>query len=207
MMSCLLAAAAAALFTEFAGYWLHVLLHSHKIRFLSRNHMIHHLSVYAPNKPQRPSHEYLISTYGRAAVLGIGLEWLLPAAVLLAAEIGGLRALGVGPAAGTAFVAASLAWGWLMFGYMHDAMHLKGFWMERAPESLRAWFLRARLRHDIHHMDLDDAGFMPYNFGICFFAFDALFGTLKPGHDRFNPRGLEAAMSRYAFAVAPAGPV
>jgi sterol desaturase/sphingolipid hydroxylase (fatty acid hydroxylase superfamily) len=198
MASCLVAAAAACLFTEFVGYWLHILLHSRRIEFLSRNHMIHHLIVYAPDKPQRPSHDYLLSTYGRASVLGIGMEWILPAAVILAVEVGAMTALGVGALPQAVFVAAGLAWGWLMFGYMHDAMHLKGFWMEGGG-AVGRWFLRARRYHDIHHMDLDDEGFMPYNFGICFFAFDALFGTLRTRHERFNRAGLEASRRAYAY--------
>ena len=188
----------ACAFTEFAGYWLHILLHSERIEFLSRNHMIHHLVVYAPNKPQRQSAEYLNSTYGRANVLGIGLEWLVPAAILVAGLLGAFRLLGVSGAHQALFIAVSLGWGAFMFNYMHDAMHLKGFWMEASPR-LSRWFLRARKRHDIHHMDLADSGRMDKNFGICFFLFDRLFGTFAAEHQRFNQPGLEAAMKRYAF--------
>jgi len=197
-MSYLITFACACAFTELVGYWLHVLLHSHRIRFLSRHHMIHHLIVYAPNKPQRQSAEYLSSTYDRANVLGIGLEWLLPAGVIVAAILLAGRALAVPAPRIALFVATSLAWGWWMFGYMHDAMHLKGFWLEHVP-SLAPWFLRARKLHDIHHMDLDDEGFMPYNFGICFFVFDRLFGSLRREHERFNQPGLEASLKRYAY--------
>lgn len=192
------AAAAACVFTEFFGYWLHILLHSEKIEFLSRNHMIHHLVVYGPNMPQRRANEYLQSTFGRANVLGIGLEWLAPAAVVIPALLLAFKALGLGPALQATFIAVSLAWGFFMFGYMHDTMHVKGFWMERSP-LLGRWFLRARKRHDIHHMDLDDFGRMHVNYGICFFAFDALFGTLQREHVRFNQPGFEAAKRRYAF--------
>jgi sterol desaturase/sphingolipid hydroxylase (fatty acid hydroxylase superfamily) len=198
MLAYLVTIAAACAFTEFVGYWLHILLHSHRIEFLSRNHMIHHLIVYGPNMPQRRSTQYLKSTYDRASVLGIGLEWLLPAGLILTAAFAAFRALGVPPAHQAVFVAVSLAWGFAMFSYMHDAMHLKDFWMEQNPR-LREWFLNARRRHDVHHMDLDDAGFMPYNFGICFFVFDRLFGTLKNGHSKFNQAGLDASLKRYAF--------
>lgn len=190
--------AAACVFTEFVGYWLHILLHSHRIAFLSRSHMIHHLLVYAPDKPQRQSARYLESTYGRASVLGIGLEWLLPAALILGGLLLAFRLVGLAPARQAVFIAVTLSWGWLMFNYMHDAMHLKDFWMERSPR-LKAWFLCARRRHDIHHMDLDDAGFMPYNFGICFFVCDRAFGTLRTEHGRFNAAGLRASLRRYSF--------
>lgn len=197
-MEILICILAACLFTEFMGYWLHILLHSEKIPFLSRNHMIHHLQVYPPNKPMRPSREYLGSTFGRANILGIGLEWLLPAAALLPAILIILRAIGISPAATAAFVAASLAWGWLMFGYMHDAMHLQKFWMENHPR-LGDWFLNARRRHDIHHMNISDSGLMTKNFGICLFAFDRMFGSFASEHTRFNHAGHAAAIERYSF--------
>ncbi len=190
-------AAAGCVFAEFVGYWLHILLHSDKIRWLSRAHMIHHLVIYAPDKPQRQSTEYLRSTYGRASVLGLGLEWLGPVFVILAVLLPTLRLLEVRAAAQAAFVAAALAWGALMFWYMHDAMHLRGFWMESSP-FWSAWFLRARRRHDIHHMDLDDDGLIRQNFGICLFGFDRLFGTFSDEHRRFNRLGLESAKRRYA---------
>lgn len=196
-----LSVASACLFTEFAGYWFHILLHSDKIEFLSRSHMIHHLVVYGPNKPMRPSREYLDSTYGRANVLGIGMEWLFPAGLILSGVLLVFRALGIPAACRIAFVTVSLAWGYLMFGYMHDAMHLQAFWMERS-RFLRRWFLGARKLHDIHHMPLDDAGKMPTNFGICFFVFDRLFGTLVQENARFDQQGLEAALKRYAYIFA-----
>ncbi len=205
----LLSIAAACLFTELVGYWLHMLLHSNKIEFLSRNHMIHHLVVYAPNKPMRQSQEYLGSTYGRANVLGIGMEWIVPAALLLPATLLVLRALGIPAVCQAVFVLVSLTWGYLMFGTMHDAMHLKDFWMGNDRRFGR-WFLRARKRHDIHHMEIEDSGKQTKNFGICFFLFDRLFGTLSTEHKPFNRDGLGAAMKRYSYifpqAAAQAGP-
>ncbi len=199
-MDLLLAAAFACLYAEFVGYWLHVLLHSNRIEYLSRSHMIHHLIIYAPDKPQRQSSRYLLSTYGRANVLGVGLEWLGPIAVLLGLSAAGLRVLGASWPTIVVFCAVALGWGASMFWYMHDAMHLQGFWMENARSNrLRRWFLRARHRHDIHHMDLTDDGRMSRNFGICFFGFDALFGSLLAEHNRFNHAGLTAARKRYAY--------
>lgn len=192
------AVACAVVFTEFFGYWLHMLLHSEKIEFLSRNHMIHHLVVYAPNRPMRPSAGYIYSTYDRANVLGIGLEWLLPVGIILGAIHLAARGLGVPALQEGVFVGVSLAWGWLLFAYMHDAMHLQGFWMERSS-LFRRWFLAARRRHDIHHMRLTDDGRMNVNYGICFFGFDRLFGTHVPEHSKFNREGLQAAMKRYAY--------
>lgn len=193
----LLTMIAACAVAEVFGYWLHVLMHSDKIEFLSRNHMIHHLVNYPPNGPQR-SEDYRVSTGERASVLGLGMEWILPIALLLAVLLAAFRLMGVRPLHQAVFVAASLAWSGAMFWYMHDAMHLKGFWME-SHALFRGWFQRARKRHDIHHMDLDGSGRMSSNYGICFFFFDRLFGTLVAEHRRFNPEGLDRARKRYAY--------
>lgn len=191
------------IFAEFAGYGLHRLMHSEKIEFLSRNHMIHHLIVYGPTQPMRPSRDYLNSTYDRANILGLGLEWIFPVAMILVLALGGMRLFHVGAITQTVFIGAALAWGYAMFWYMHDAMHLKGFWMGASP-LLAPWFLQARKRHDIHHMRLDVWGRMPANFGICFFLFDRIFGTLATEHGRFNRLGLESAIRRYAY-IFPSG--
>ncbi len=196
----LLSAAAGCFYAEFVGYWLHVLLHSEKVPFLSRNHMLHHLVAYAPDKPQRPSREYLETTSDRASILGIGMEWIGPVVLILGVSVGALTALGVGAAEQAVFSAVALGWGALMFWYMHDAMHLRDFWME-GRSFWKAWFLDARRRHDVHHMDLSDAGRMNKNYGICFFGFDRLFGSFQDQHKRFNRAGLEAAERRYAAVI------
>jgi sterol desaturase/sphingolipid hydroxylase (fatty acid hydroxylase superfamily) len=40
------------LVAELAGYWLHGLLHSYKLPFLNRSHMVHHLLLYGPMQPR-----------------------------------------------------------------------------------------------------------------------------------------------------------
>ncbi len=190
--------AAACVYAEFVGYWVHILLHGHRIRFLSRAHMIHHLVVYSPDRSLRPSSEYLGSTQGRAHVVGIGLEWLAPLGLILAATAAALRAAGAAPGHEAAFLATALAWGYGMFGVMHDRMHVRGSRWENLP-GIGAWFRRVRRLHDIHHLRLTDDGTMAYNYGICFFVFDRLFGSLRQDHARFNPVGFAAAKRRYAF--------
>ncbi len=44
------------LVAELAGYWLHSLLHSDKLPFLSRSHIVHHLLLYGPMQPMRAEH-------------------------------------------------------------------------------------------------------------------------------------------------------
>ena len=41
------------LVAELAGYWLHGLLPSDKLPFLSRSHMVHQLLPYGPTQPMR----------------------------------------------------------------------------------------------------------------------------------------------------------
>jgi len=75
-------------------------------------------------------------------------------------------------------------------------MHEEGFWMTRVP-LLSRWFLKARRLHDIHHRSLDSDGRMDTNFGIGFYWFDRLFGTMAQRHRAFNWSGYEIAKQRY----------
>jgi sterol desaturase/sphingolipid hydroxylase (fatty acid hydroxylase superfamily) len=45
----------------------------------------------------------------------------------------------------------------------------------------------------------DFEGAMTANFGICFFFFDRVFGTLVDTQERLNWAGLSAAETRYSF--------
>lgn len=198
MLSILLTLFLVFFFTEAFGYVLHVVLHSQKIEFLSRNHMIHHLQVYGPKMSQRPDDKYLKSTHERAAVLGIGMEWILPILFILGLIIGvgvlvsaPLHLIGI-------FIIGSLSWGYFLFGYMHDSMHLQGFWMEK-NRFLQGWYLHIRKLHDIHHLHLSDEGKMNVNYGICFFFFDKIFGTYKKSFSRFNSHGYSLAKEKYKY--------
>lgn len=182
--------------SELLGYWLHRLLHSGKIGFLSRNHMKHHLLLYGPLQSQRPGGGYQDATTGEVAIGNVGLEWLLPGALLLGLSAVTMTALNVTILHQSIFVAGSLAWSFLMFSYLHDRMHMAGFWMERNVW-LRKWFVGARDAHDIHHWTLNDEGLMDKNFGIAFFFFDRLFGTLARQRPIFNQRGYASALSRF----------
>ena len=99
-----------------------------------------------------------------------------------------------------------------MFSYLHDRMHIKDFWMGRAP-LLSRWFLRARRLHDIHHHVLNNEGLMDKNFGIGFFVFDRLFGTLAYEGSAFNRPGHAVAQRKFRDlyshknATVPAGSV
>jgi len=181
--------------SELLGYFLHRLLHSGRIPFLSRSHMKHHMELYGPLQPQR-SKAYLDATTESVSLGNIGLEWLIPSAVLLAFALGTLRLLHVPGFYQGVYVASILAWSFLMFSYLHDVMHVEGFWLERIP-LLRSWFVSARNLHEIHHRVLNDQGIMHKNFGIGFFFLDRLFGTLSPEEPVFNPKGYQAAREQF----------
>jgi sterol desaturase/sphingolipid hydroxylase (fatty acid hydroxylase superfamily) len=190
VLSCLLA--------EFFGYWLHRLLHSDKIPFLSRGHLIHHFLIYGPGQPMRHD-QYQDATDSRFSIGNVGLEWLVPSGIILAA-MWALMELGHVPALYQSItLVALLVWPLFMFSYLHDRMHLSDFWMERVPV-LRTWFRAARRLHDIHHHALDDRGRMDANFGIGFFLFDRLFRTIASRHRSFNRAGFETARLRYGLA-------
>jgi len=189
--------ATSCLVAEFAGYWLHRLLHSDKFPALSQGHLIHHFLIYGPDQAMRHD-EYHDATHGRFSVGNVGLEWLAPSAVILFVCWAIQFAFGVPPIYQALSLFTLAAWPILMFSYLHDRMHLKDFWMARTPV-LRNWFCNARRLHDIHHRALNDDGRMDSNFGIGFFWFDHLFGTIGRRHRPFNRNGLEVAKSRYGL--------
>jgi sterol desaturase/sphingolipid hydroxylase (fatty acid hydroxylase superfamily) len=80
-----------------------------------------------------------------------------------------------------------------MFSYLHDRMHIRGFWMERAP-LVHSWFRTARRLHDIHHRSINENGRMDKNFGIGFYFFDRLFQTFANRHCSFNWHGYHEAV-------------
>lgn len=187
LTSCLLA--------EFFGYWLHRLLHSDRIPLLSRGHLIHHFLIYGPGQPMRLE-KYHDATDHRFSLGNIGLEWLVPSAMILAVLWIAMRLVHLSAVYQMIALGTLLVWPIFMFSYLHDRMHLANFWMERTP-LLRFWFRAARRMHDIHHHAVDDNGRMEANFGIGFFLFDRIFRTLGSRHRPFNRAGYQAAQLRY----------
>ena len=186
---------------ELLGYLLHRLLHSGWIPLLSKGHMQHHMVLYGPLQKQRPGEKYLDATTGKIALGNIGLEWIVPSTVILSIVITVLRLLKVSRPDQTVCVGTILSWSFLMFSYLHDRLHVKNFWMERNPV-LKLWFRGARRLHDIHHRVLNDRGLMDKNFGIGFFLFDRLCGTLAPEQTPFNHRGYEVAKEKFKYVGA-----
>lgn len=190
--------AAAVAFSEFSGYWLHMLLHSNKIQWLSYSHMQHHLMEYHPSKPIRLKDVYLSSGSKRANIFGLGMEWVIPILLMLVSVHSTFYAIRLPLMYQLVFTVSALAWSYVLFGYMHDAMHYKKFWMEDNA-LLKGWYFKIRRFHDIHHYTFTSEGRMPTNFGICFFFFDWIFGTLVRKQEKFNRDGLKASEGLYAF--------
>jgi len=187
----------ACLLAEFFGYWLHRLLHSDKIPFLSRGHLIHHFLIYGPGQPMRLN-EYHDATDSRFSVGNVGLEWLVPSALILSGLWASMRLAHLPALYQVIALVTLLAWPLFMFSHLHDRMHLSDFWMARNP-LLRFWFRAARRLHDIHHHAVDDNGRIDTNFGIGFFLFDRIFRSIARPHRPFNRAGFEAARLRYGL--------
>ena len=191
----LMAVAISVAFAELAGYGLHRLMHSERFPAISRAHMIHHLHLYGPNQAMRAP-QYRSATVGRSSLGNIGMEWVIPSALILTLCWFLMKVIGVGWRYQIVAMTTLLGWPVFMFSYLHDRMHLEDFWMERVP-LLSIWFKKARRLHDVHHRSLNDEGRMNRNFGIGFFFFDRVFGTLAKRHRPLNWHGYRAAMRRH----------
>ncbi len=187
---------ASLIYSELVGYGVHILLHSEKVPFLSRSHMIHHLKDYGPGKPLHRKGEYLNSAAHRSNFLGNGLEWVLPGFIIVLLTIGFLTLFGVHPISQAIFIGFGMIWVHFMFGSMHSAMHMTEFWMEKVPV-LCHWYKSVRKKHDLHHLQISDDGRMLKNYGICFFWFDRIFGSYTKHSTKFNEQGYRTALVRY----------
>lgn len=190
----LLAVVGGVVFSELVGYIVHRLIHSGKIEFLSKNHMEHHLREYGPKMPMRTEnyHRPNVVSFG-----SLGLEWWIPLAIVCTGSFVGMLLAGLSFKFVAVFMGIAIAWGVLMFSYMHDALHLNKFWMLE-DRALFKWFKKVRKLHDIHHLKINNSGRMDVNFGICFFWMDKLFGTYEAKMNGFNESGYNKTKQLYA---------
>ena len=187
------------LLAEFYGYWLHILLHSDKVRWLSDNHMSHHLRSYPPvGRPIRTDDYIQDVMENQKMVLGLGAEWYLPGAVLIGTSVLLEWLIGLSWAQIGLSVGGMLTYSVFMFWYLHDRMHIKGIWLSKSRIT-RGFFKRQRTYHDIHHYHISDKGLMTKNFGISTPIFDHVFGTYEPKIKKLNRRGIKAAFNRYGI--------
>ncbi len=184
-------------FAEIVGYAVHVLMHSNKIKKMSEAHMIHHLKLYGPKMPML-SGDYKKSAVKRAHLNGVGLEWLLPMMILTAIILLVLSFAGVPLPYVYGFILAAIAWGVILFAYMHNALHVSDFWMKK-NSFLHDWYMSRRVIHFLHHTELSDDGRMNKNYGICFYWLDHIFRTFQKKPRKFNDKGFNAAQKRYDY--------
>lgn len=189
----------AIIFAETAGYLAHVLLHSHKYKWLSQAHMIHHMKLYGPKMPQLHK-EYLKANTGRFFLLGVGAEWVATLGTYMAVLVITAWLVGIPLYLIAIFVGVHAIWAAVIYSYMHDAMHLSEFWMINNTY-FKKWFLKIRSYHEIHHRDVDDIGRMNTNYGICFFVVDRVFGTFQPNLKEFNTKGYKKAEILYKDVI------
>jgi len=182
---------------EIVGYFLHRLLHSNKVKFLSRGHMIHHLKLYGPKDCQALD-RYESSVVNRTSIAGFGSEWFVPVFIIIGLILGIGLLLQISLLLIVVFSGSIIAYTSFFFSYMHDKLHIQGFWMGK-NRFLKKWFFRARKLHILHHKVLNDEGKMNTNYGICFFFYDRVFGTKITEARKFNENGFQAAMKRYKY--------
>jgi sterol desaturase/sphingolipid hydroxylase (fatty acid hydroxylase superfamily) len=150
-------------------------------------------------QPMR-AERYKDATSGRLSLGNVGLEWLAPSALVLAFCWGIMFLFHVRPVYQVIVLGNLVAWPFFTFSLLHDAMHLRDFWMARMP-LINHWFRRARRLHDIHHHSVNGTGHMDANFGIGFFLFDRIFRTLATRHRPLNRKGLAIALQRYKLTM------
>lgn len=143
------------------GYWTHRWLHHTSSGALYRSHMAHHLKFYPPSDYMSID-EYRDPGNDNTAhiFLMLGLPLLAAPVVLLILHIIGWP------------VFITIGVSTLIFGgahdYLHDSFHVQNVWMRK-----HYWFEKLTWLHFLHHTH------MQTNYGIYFFGWDRIFGTMK----------------------------
>jgi sterol desaturase/sphingolipid hydroxylase (fatty acid hydroxylase superfamily) len=143
------------------GYIVHKALHHPALGLIHETHDVHHKKMYPPEDylntgkyREVPNEAQPYKYYAAAAVpLVIGVFAFLPLsiAIALVTEL------------------AVVAW---LNDWLHQKLHIKGYWLERY-----SWFHRLRELHWWHHVDDSK------NFGIFSWFADRLFGTFEESQE------------------------
>lgn len=153
------------LISTFIGYWLHRILHTRYIKFWSDPHRIdHHGKLYPVHSLRRNTYEPLPGLKGNT----------IPFLLLSIPIICGV--FYIFPLLVSSVIAIYLA----IIGYcsskLHDVFHLNSHPFKK----IFPFYQTLEKLHDIHHLRPDK------NFGIVFFEWDWVFGTLECSTDRKN---------------------
>ncbi len=144
----------------FFGFTLHYCLHRPFMGKFYQMHLTHHFKLYPPEN--FTSDKYLDPGKDNTVIIFLlmGSPLILLPIVLFAAHIISL------PILITAMLSMAL------FGipnnFLHDAFHIKHHWLRKYQ-----WFAKLTDLHFQHHINIKS------NYGIYFFGWDRLFGSLQ----------------------------
>ena len=113
---------------EFAGYWLHRVLHGGKFPGHRRGHLMRHFLLHGAGKPICAG-EYYGATDSRAYLGNVGIQWLSPPAITLFFSGAAMALLAVPRVYQALALGTLLGWPVPMFSYLYDRMHKRDFWM------------------------------------------------------------------------------
>lgn len=142
-----------------AGHGVHWWLHNPRSRALHAAHLEHH-RLYPPRDLRGP-------VYRSAGADASTWRFVLPLGALVALLAQGMIWVGMSVPEVLVLVVLAAAVGFA-HDIVHDAFHVEGHWLERAPG-----FLRLRAYHDVHHARSKS------NLGILFLGWDRVFGTFR----------------------------
>lgn len=165
MTTALALIAATFLVGTLVGHAVHWVMHQRWSGRLYDAHMNHHLKQYPPKNL------FSIGVYRSSGLDSGWLTFTPPIALFVVLFVVAMRAYGL-PLYMQAIVTVEFAVLGFLHGYVHDALHIRGHWMERL------WgFHHLRRAHIIHHLA------MKRNLGIFWFGWDRVFGSYR----YFNP--------------------
>jgi len=147
---------------QFAGYCVHRALHHPALGKIHKTHDVHHFVIYPADKyldtgkyKDVPDESQPFKYYAAAAVpLIITTYFLFPMHTFIALTL----------------ELCIVAW---LNDWLHQKLHIKGFWLERY-----SWFHRMRELHWHHHFDISK------NIGIFSWHADKVVGTFEEPRER-----------------------
>ncbi|MBL8324216.1 MAG: sterol desaturase family protein [Rubrivivax sp.] len=143
------------------GYVIHWVLHQRWSGKLYRLHLTHHEVKY-------PSRDFLsVGEYRDAGSGNITPYFVALATIVLLPAFFALRQIGV-PAWTIAVVAVEITLMAVVNDRIHDALHIKGHFLERL-----GFFRRCRIAHRVHHTNVKS------NLSMTTFEWDRVFGTFS----------------------------
>ncbi len=113
---------------EFAGYWLHRILHGGKFPSHSWGHLMRHFLLHGARQPICAG-AYYGATDSRANLGNVGIPRLSPPAITLYFCGAAMALLAVPPVYQALALYTLLGWPVPMFSYWYDQMPKQNFWM------------------------------------------------------------------------------